>query len=94
MHSYARCCIVGSSLTEDFFLQEDGVFLLLDLLEVNWLIILYHKVYFMRSSTIYNTFYCIFQACPNSLQNIVLGTVLELCENKKVRIDNSLKLLL
>ncbi|RDD38582.1 Cilia- and flagella-associated protein 69 [Trichoplax sp. H2] len=49
------CCIVSCPLTEDFFLQEDGVFLLLDLLEI----------------------------CPNSLQNIVLGTILELCDNKK-----------
>lgn len=33
---YFRCCIVGCYLTEDSFLAKEGVFLLLDLLEVSF----------------------------------------------------------
>ncbi|XP_072561946.1 cilia- and flagella-associated protein 69 isoform X1 [Paramormyrops kingsleyae] len=48
-------CIVGCYMTEDLFLEKEGVFLLLDLL----------------------------QSCPQCMQNEVLGTLLELCDNPK-----------
>ena len=31
---YCRCAIVGCYMTEDYFLEREGVFLLIDLLEV------------------------------------------------------------
>ncbi|CAF2481411.1 unnamed protein product [Rotaria sp. Silwood2] len=49
------CCVVGSVINEDEFIQRQGVFALLDLIEIN----------------------------PKSLQNIILGCVLDLTENTK-----------
>ncbi|CAF0790318.1 unnamed protein product [Didymodactylos carnosus] len=49
------CCIVGSVINEDEFIQKQGIFALLDLIEKN----------------------------PKSLQNLVLGCVLDLAENTK-----------
>ncbi|CAF0791002.1 unnamed protein product [Rotaria sp. Silwood1] len=49
------CCVVGSVINEDEFIQKQGVFALLDLIETN----------------------------PKSLQNIILGCVLDLTENTK-----------
>ncbi|CAF2057881.1 unnamed protein product [Rotaria magnacalcarata] len=49
------CCIVGSVINEDEFIQKQGIFSLLDLIETN----------------------------PKSLQNIVLGCLLDLTENTK-----------
>ncbi|XP_059159997.1 cilia- and flagella-associated protein 69-like isoform X2 [Physella acuta] len=49
------CCIVGCFITEDYFLEKEGVFLLFDLLEV----------------------------CPKSMHNVILGCLLDLCENPK-----------
>ncbi|CAF1002747.1 unnamed protein product [Rotaria sordida] len=49
------CCVVGSVINEDEFIQKQGVFALLDLIETN----------------------------PKSLQNIILGCVLDLTENIK-----------
>jgi hypothetical protein len=58
MLSAVTCCwsaVIGCVLTEAIFLEDEGMFLLLDLLEV----------------------------CPDNMQNIVLGTILDLCENPK-----------
>ena len=33
-HMFCRCAIVGSSLAEEILLENEGIFLLLDLLEV------------------------------------------------------------
>lgn len=33
---YSRCSIVGCYATEDYLLEKEGVFLLIDLLEVSW----------------------------------------------------------
>ncbi|CAF1072360.1 unnamed protein product [Adineta steineri] len=49
------CCVVGSVINEDEFIQKQGIFALLDLIATN----------------------------PKSLQNIVLGCVLDLTENSK-----------
>lgn len=49
------CCIVGCFTTEDYFLEKEGVFLLIDLLET----------------------------CPKSMHNLILGCLLDLCENPK-----------
>nr|CAB3227189.1 uncharacterized protein C7orf63 [Phallusia mammillata] len=49
------CCAVGCFMTEDFLLENEGVFLLIDLL----------------------------QACPRNMHNLILGCLLELCENPK-----------
>ncbi|CAF0835162.1 unnamed protein product [Adineta ricciae] len=49
------CCVVGSVINEDEFIQKQGIFALLDLIESN----------------------------PKSLQNIVLGCVLDLTDNSK-----------
>ncbi|CAF1089108.1 unnamed protein product [Rotaria sordida] len=49
------CCVVGSVINEDEFIQKQGIFALLDLIETN----------------------------PKSLQNIILGCVLDLTENTK-----------
>ena len=34
-HNVCRCAIVGCYMTEDYFLENEGVFLLIDLLEVS-----------------------------------------------------------
>lgn len=49
------CAIVGCYATEDYFLEKEGVFLLLDLLE----------------------------QCPKGMDNLILGCLLDLCENPK-----------
>ncbi|CAL1536351.1 unnamed protein product [Lymnaea stagnalis] len=49
------CSIVGCYITEDYFLEKEGVFLLLDLLEI----------------------------CPKNMHNVILGCLLDLCENPK-----------
>lgn len=49
------CAIVGCFVTEDYFLEKEGVFLLFDLLEV----------------------------CPKNMHNVILGCLLDLCENPK-----------
>ncbi|CAF1323044.1 unnamed protein product [Adineta steineri] len=49
------CCVVGSVINEDEFIQKQGLFALLDLIESN----------------------------PKSLQNIILGCLLDLAENLK-----------
>ncbi|CAF3323798.1 unnamed protein product [Rotaria socialis] len=49
------CCVVGSVINEDEFIQKQGIFALLDLIEAN----------------------------PKSLQNVILGCVLDLSENSK-----------
>ncbi|GFS17857.1 cilia- and flagella-associated protein 69-like [Elysia marginata] len=49
------CAIVGCYITEDYFLEKEGVFLLFDLLEV----------------------------CPKNMHNVILGCLLDLCENPK-----------
>lgn len=49
------CSIVNCYGTEDYFLEREGVFLLIDLLEV----------------------------CPRNMHNLVLGCLLDLCENPK-----------
>ena len=40
-----RCAVVGCYITEDYFLEREGVFLLLDLLEVT----LVYTVLFIKS---------------------------------------------
>nr|KAG5707622.1 hypothetical protein BaRGS_031004 [Batillaria attramentaria] len=49
------CAIVGCYVTEDYFLEKEGVFLLIDLLEV----------------------------CPKNMHNLIMGCLLDLCENPK-----------
>lgn len=49
------CTIVGCYITEDYFLEKEGVFLLIDLLEV----------------------------CPKNMHNLIMGCLLDLCENPK-----------
>lgn len=49
------CAIVGCYATEDYFLEKEGVFLLIDLL----------------------------QQCPKGMDNLILGCLLDLCENPK-----------
>ncbi|UJR26392.1 hypothetical protein I4U23_007724 [Adineta vaga] len=49
------CCVVGSVINEDEFIQKQGLFALLDLIDSN----------------------------PKSLQNIILGCLLDLTENTK-----------
>lgn len=49
------CCCVGCFVTEDYFLEKEGIFLLIDLL----------------------------QECPRTMHNLLLGCLLELCENPK-----------
>ncbi|XP_052683421.1 cilia- and flagella-associated protein 69-like [Crassostrea angulata] len=49
------CAVVGCYITEDYFLEKEGVFLLIDLLEV----------------------------CPKNTHNLILGCLLDLCENPK-----------
>lgn len=49
------CSIVNCYGTEDYFLEKEGVFLLIDLLEV----------------------------CPKNMHNLILGCLLDLCENPK-----------
>ncbi|CAF1110357.1 unnamed protein product [Adineta ricciae] len=49
------CCVIGSVINEDEFIQKQGLFALLDLIEAN----------------------------PKSLQNIILGCLLDLTENTK-----------
>ncbi|KAH9499307.1 Cilia- and flagella-associated protein 69 [Bulinus truncatus] len=49
------CSIIGCYVTEDYFLEKEGVFLLFDLLEV----------------------------CPKNMHNIIIGCLLDLCENPK-----------
>ncbi|KAL8615408.1 hypothetical protein ACOMHN_036228 [Nucella lapillus] len=51
----AWCAIVGCYITEDYFLEKEGVFLLIDLLEV----------------------------CPKNMHNVIMGCLLDLCENPK-----------
>ncbi|KAK7110003.1 cilia- and flagella-associated protein 69-like isoform X2 [Littorina saxatilis] len=51
----AWCAIVGCYVTEDYFLEKEGVFLLFDLLEV----------------------------CPKNMHNLIMGCLLDLCENPK-----------
>ncbi|KAI8777748.1 cilia- and flagella-associated protein 69 isoform X1 [Biomphalaria glabrata] len=51
----AWCSTVGCYVTEDYFLEKEGVFLLFDLLEV----------------------------CPKNMHNIIIGCLLDLCENPK-----------
>ncbi|XP_022085503.1 cilia- and flagella-associated protein 69-like [Acanthaster planci] len=49
------CCVVGAYLNEDLFLEGQGVFFLLDLL----------------------------QTCSANMHNLILGCLLDLCENAK-----------
>ncbi|WAQ94009.1 CFA69-like protein [Mya arenaria] len=49
------CSIVGCYSTEDYLLEKEGIFLLIDLLE----------------------------ACPKNMHNLILGCLLDLCENPK-----------
>ncbi|XP_071803414.1 cilia- and flagella-associated protein 69-like [Asterias amurensis] len=49
------CCVVGAYLNEDMFLEGQGVFYLLDLLE----------------------------SCSANMHNLILGCLLDLCENAK-----------
>ncbi|KAH3715889.1 cilia- and flagella-associated protein 69-like [Dreissena polymorpha] len=49
------CSIVGCYTTEDYLLEKEGIFLLIDLLE----------------------------ACPKNMHNLILGCLLDLCENPK-----------
>lgn len=49
------CAVVGCYSTEDYLLEKEGVFLLIDLL----------------------------QACPKGMHNLILGCLLDLCENPK-----------
>ncbi|VDI03562.1 Hypothetical predicted protein [Mytilus galloprovincialis] len=51
------CSIIGCYTTEEFFMELEGVFLLIDLLEV----------------------------CPKNMHNIILGCLLDLCENPKTQ---------
>ncbi|XP_046371006.1 cilia- and flagella-associated protein 69-like [Haliotis rufescens] len=51
----AWCAVVGCYSTEDYYLEREGVFLLVDLLEV----------------------------CPKNMHNLILGCLLDLCENPK-----------
>ncbi|XP_060581085.1 cilia- and flagella-associated protein 69-like [Ruditapes philippinarum] len=51
----SMCAIVGCYATEDYFLEKEGVFLLIDLL----------------------------QQCPKGMDNLILGCLLDLCENPK-----------
>lgn len=50
--------IVGSIINEDYFIQSEGIFNLLDIMEVS----------------------------PKSIQNIILGCILDLCDNPKTLI--------
>ena len=50
--------VVGSIINEDFFIQKEGIFNLLDILEVS----------------------------PKSIQNIILGCILDFCDNPKTHI--------
>lgn len=84
---YCRSCIVGCYTTEDVFLEKEGIFLLLDLLHVSTLfgvaslgvaqavLFLWHHVEFLNPSYL--------QSSPRNMQNVVLGTLLELCDNPK-----------
>ncbi|XP_077978018.1 cilia- and flagella-associated protein 69-like [Glandiceps talaboti] len=49
------CAVVGCYMNEDLFLEGEGMFLLLDLLE----------------------------ACPKNMHNLILGCILDMCENPK-----------
>nr|XP_006825782.1 PREDICTED: uncharacterized protein C7orf63-like [Saccoglossus kowalevskii] len=49
------CSVVGCYMNEDLFLEGEGLFLMLDLLE----------------------------ACPKNMHNLILGCILDLCENPK-----------
>ncbi|XP_070566690.1 cilia- and flagella-associated protein 69-like [Ptychodera flava] len=49
------CSVVGCYMNEDLFLEGEGMFLLLDLLE----------------------------ACPKNMHNLILGCILDMCENPK-----------
>ena len=65
------CCVVGSVINEDEFIQKQGIFALLDLIDV-------------RISLVFSlTRLILLQANPKSLQNIVLGCALDLSENSK-----------
>lgn len=73
------CTVVGNPVVEDIFLEEGGVFCLLDLLQVS-----NHKT--TQTVCVYM---CVLymQVCPDSNQNLVLGVLVDLCENPKVAIS-------
>lgn len=75
------CTVVGNPVVEDIFLEEGGVFCLLDLLQVS-----NHKTTRPIAVCVYM---CVLymQVCPDNNQNLVLGVLVDLCENPKVAIS-------
>ena len=63
---------MGSSLAEEILLENEGIFLLLDLLEVK------HSINTHTSLVHY------LQCCPDNMKNQVLGVITDLSENPKV----------
>ena len=64
---------MGSSLAEEILLENEGIFLLLDLLEVTHL-----------NTLLIHTLMHHLQCCPDNMKNQVLGVITDLSENPKV----------
>ena len=78
-----RSTVIGCYLNEICFLEKEGAFLMLDLLEVNnnnnnnnW------EEMFSLLNSCSQRF--TFQSCPVSMQNVVMGIIVDLMENKNV----------
>ena len=63
--------MVGSTIVEDIFLENGGVFVLMSLLKVAGL-----KLYCLISS--------LSQSCPKVMQSVLLGILVDICDNSKV----------
>ena len=70
--------VVGCILNEDQFIQKEGIFYLLDILEVAWAFELFLSI---QNRIISDKFSL--QASPKSMQNLILGCILDLSDNPK-----------
>lgn len=70
--------IVGCMLNEDHFILKEGIFCLLDILEVN--LFVFHT---LKLKTKQKSIYIRIKAAPKSIQNLILGCLLDLSDNPK-----------
>ncbi len=70
------CAVVGNPMVEDMFLESEGALILLDLLRV--------RMHAYSGLACCEYVHVTMQACPSNMQSLILGVLVDLCENPKV----------
>lgn len=87
------CTVVGNAVVEDMFLEQEGVLVLLDVLSVSTqsLPTLHEYQYMPVYAWSINVF---MQKCPENMKNLVLGVLVDLCENSKVFLSQIMQIII